>query len=276
LFPEFTDLHAPKRRENGPDNGVDMYAPERQQAILGRARSEGRVDVNSLADVFDVTPETIRRDLTGLERRGVLRRVHGGAIPVERLGIEPAVEQRYDVNAVQKERIAKAALDQLPDGGSIIIDAGTTTVRFAEILPTDRDLTVVTHALPIASMLAERTNITLHLVGGRIRPGTLAAVGNWSARELAEVFVDVAFLGTNGVSPSHGLTTPDLAEAAVKTALMRSARRTVVLADHSKFGRDDFAHVADLSEVDTIITDSEVDADMAREIEDVGPEVLRV
>jgi DeoR family fructose operon transcriptional repressor len=259
-----------------PHKVTSMYAEERQQVILERARAKGRVDVAALAEEFDVTTETIRRDLTVLERHGVLRRVHGGAIPVERLGIEPAVEQRYEVNAMQKERIAKAALDQLPEGGSIILDAGTTTVRFAEILPSDREITVVTHALPIASMLAERMNITLHLVGGRIRPGTLAAVGSWSARELAEIFVDVAFLGTNGVSPTRGLTTPDLAEAAVKTALMRSARRTVVLADHSKFGREDFAHVADLSEVDTIITDSEVDADMAREIEEAGPEVVRV
>jgi len=253
-----------------------MYASERQQAILGRARSEGRVEVNSLADVFDVTPETIRRDLTGLERRGVLRRVHGGAIPVDRLGVEPAVEERYRVNAVLKERIAKAALDQLPDGGSIIIDAGTTTVRFAEMLPADRSYTVVTHALPIASLLAGHGNITLHLVGGQVRPGTLAAVGGWAERDLAEIFADVLFGGTNGVSASRGLTTPDVAEASIKRALIRSARRTVVLADHSKFGRDEFAHFADLSEVDTIITDSEVDLDMAREIEDAGPEVIRV
>ena len=133
-----------------------MYAPERQQAILGHARSDGRVDVNMLAELFDVTPETIRRDLNELERRGVLRRVHGGAIPVERLSIELAVGERIGLNAAQKERIAKAALDQLPDGGSIIIDAGTTTVRFADMLPTDRNFTVVTHALPIAAMLAER------------------------------------------------------------------------------------------------------------------------
>ncbi len=253
-----------------------MYAPERQQAILGRARSAGRVDVNALAESFDVTPETIRRDLTSLERRGVLRRVHGGAIPVERLGIEPAVDERYEQNAAQKERIAKAALDQLPDGGSIIIDAGTTTVRFADMLPADRAFTVVTHALPIASVLARNPTITLHLIGGQVRPGTLAAVGSWAERELADVFADVAFAGTNGVSAARGLTTPDIAEAAVKRALMRAARRTVVLADHSKFGRDEFAQVADLSEVDTIITDSEVDADMAREIEDAGPEVIRV
>ena len=252
-----------------------MYAPERQQAILGLARTDGRVDVNSLAEVFDVTPETIRRDLTSLERRGMLSRVHGGAIPVDRLSMELAVSERFSMNATQKDRIAKAALDQLPDGGSIIIDAGTTTVRFADILPADRHFTVVTHGLPIAGLLAERPNVTLHLIGGQVRPGTLAAVGSWAEREYSGVFADVAFAGTNGISPARGLTTPDIAEAAVKRALMRSARRTVVLADHSKFGREEFAHVSDLSEVDTIITDSEVDAHMAREIEEMGPEVVR-
>jgi len=252
-----------------------MYPPERQQAILGRARSEGRVDVNTLADSFEVTPETIRRDLTGLERRGVLRRVHGGAIPVERLSMELPVGERFGHNAAEKDRIAKAALDQLPDGGAIIIDAGTTTVRLADILPADRMFTVVTHGLPIAGLLAERPNITLHLIGGQVRPGTLAAVGSWAERGYAGILADVAFAGTNGLTAARGLTTPDIAEAAVKRALIRAARRTVVLADHSKFGLDDFAQFADLAEVDTIITDSEVDADMVREIQDAGPEVVR-
>ena len=115
-----------------------MYAPERQQAILGHARSVGRADVNMLAELFDVTPETIRRDLNELERRGLLRRVHGGAIPVERFSLELPVAQRTGRNPEQKQRIAKAALDQLPDSGSIIIDAGTTTIRLAEMLPADR------------------------------------------------------------------------------------------------------------------------------------------
>ena len=252
-----------------------MYAPERQQAILGHARSVGRVDVNMLAESYDVTPETIRRDLNELERRGLLRRVHGGAIPVERFGLELPVAQRTSRNAEHKERIAKAALDQLPDSGSIIIDAGTTTVRLAEMLPADRQFTVVTHALPIAAMLAERPNITLLLVGGQVRQGTLAAVGGWSQAGYRSVLADVAFAGTNGISRNRGLTTPDLAEAAVKQSLIASARRTIVLSDHSKVGHDEFAHVADLSEVDTLITDSEVDANMAREIHDAGVEVVQ-
>lgn len=257
------------------DDGVGMYAPERQQAILVLARSDGRVDVNGLAETFAVTPETIRRDLTSLERRGTLRRVHGGAIPVERLGMERAVRERQDVASAEKDRIAKAALDQLPEGGSIFIDAGTTTVRLAEMLPEESNLIVLTHALPVASALANHPHLTLHLVGGQVRGRTLAAVGPWAERDLTDVFVDVVFAGTNGISARRGLTTPDVSEAAVKKAQIRAARRVVVLADHTKFGRDEFVQVASLDEVDTVITDSAVDPGMAHEVADAGPEVIR-
>lgn len=252
-----------------------MYAPERHQQILARARSEGRVDVASLAIELDVTPETVRRDLTALERHGLVRRVHGGAIPVERLGFEPGIADREGVLSGEKERIAKAALDELPDGGAIILDAGTTTVRLAELLPSDRELTVVTHALPVATVLATRQGMTLHLVGGTVRGRTLAAVGTWALRDLSDIHADVAFLGTNGISVEHGLTTPDLAEAAVKRALVAAARRTVVLADHTKVGRADFVHVAPIGAVDTLITDAGVDAELAEELESVGLRVVR-
>lgn len=252
-----------------------MYATERQQEILAWARRDGRAEVKDLAEALDVTPETVRRDLTALERRGFLRRVHGGAIPVERLGIEPAVADRESRMAGQKERIAKAALDELPDGGSIILDAGTTTIRLAEMLPTERELTVVTHSLPVAMLLATRPSITLHLLGGTVRGRTLAAVGPWAENAMADVYADVAFLGTNGITTERGLTTPDLVEARVKRALVAAARRTVVLTDHTKFGRVDFAQVAPLSAVDTLITDSELEPDLAEEIEAAGPRVVR-
>ncbi len=252
-----------------------MYATERQQEIVTRARLDGRVEVRDLAETLDVTPETVRRDLTALERRGLVRRMHGGAIPVERLGIEPAVADREGRMAGQKERIAKAALDELPDGGAIILDAGTTTVRLAEMLPTDRELIVVTHGLPVATVLAARSNVTLHLLGGMVRGRTLAAVGVWAERAMQDVYADVAFLGTNGITAERGLTTPDLAEAGVKRALVAAARRTVVLADHTKFGRADFAQVAPLSAIDTVITDSGVPGDVAEEIESTGPRVVR-
>jgi DeoR family fructose operon transcriptional repressor len=252
-----------------------MYATERQQGILSRAREDGRVEVKQLAEQLDVTPETIRRDLTALDRLGVLRRVHGGAIPVERLGIERAVSEREERLTSEKDRIAKTALDALPDGGSIIIDAGTTTVRVARMLPTDRELMVVTHSLPVANLVAALPNVTVYLLGGIVRARTLAAVGDWTRANLASVFVDVAFLGTNGITAEHGLTTPDIGEAAVKRALVGSARRTVVLADHTKFGREDFAHICSLHDIDTVISDTSLADEMVEEIEDAGPVVVR-
>ncbi|OZB49437.1 MAG: D-beta-D-heptose 1-phosphate adenosyltransferase [Cellulomonas sp. 14-74-6] len=252
-----------------------MYAPERHQQILTRARAEGRVDVATLALDLDVTPETVRRDLTAIERLGLLRRVHGGAVAVERLGFEPGLADRERVMSAQKERIAKAALDELPDGGAIILDAGTTTIRLAAMLPTDRDLTVVTHGLPIVTVLAGRPNITVHLVGGTVRGRTLAAVGSWALAALTQIHADVVFLGTNGVTVERGLTTPDLAEAQVKRALVAAGRRVVVLADHTKLGVSDFALVAPLSAVDVLVTDTDAAPELVDEIEAAGPRVVR-
>ena len=252
-----------------------MYAEERLTFIADRARVAGRVDVAELAEQLDVTTETIRRDLTALERRGVLRRVHGGAIPVERLTSEPGLAVRKAAHRAEKERIAKTALAELPAEGAILLDAGSTTVRLAELMPVDRDLTVVTNALPVAAILAARANIRLLIVGGRVRGRTLAAVDTWALRSLADVFVDVAFLGTNGLSAERGLTTPDQAEAAVKAAMVAAARRTVVLADHSKVGNDCFARFASLADVDLLITDDGLDPRVAEEIEAAGPRVVR-
>jgi DeoR family fructose operon transcriptional repressor len=253
-----------------------MYAPERHQQILATARAHGRVEVAELARDLAVTPETVRRDLTALERRGMLRRVHGGAIPVERLAAERRVEDRESHESAQKDRIARAALDELPDGGSIIIDAGTTTSRLAQLLPDDREFTVVTNSVPVASVLVARPGITLHLLGGVVRARTYAAVGDWTKTQIGDVFADVVFLGTNGISVERGLTTPDFAEASVKRALVAAARRTVVLADHTKFGREDFARVVPLATVDTFITDVGLDVEFAADIEAAGPRVVVV
>lgn len=253
-----------------------MYAEERQRLILEGARANGRVDVSELAAEFDVTSETVRRDLTALERHGVLRRVHGGAIPVERLGFEPALSARDGLMTAEKERIAKAAIAEVPPEGAILLDAGSTTGRLAEQLPADRTLTVVTNSVTIAFTLSARPNITLMLLGGRLRGRTLAGVDDWALRALADTYVEVAFMATNGVSVERGLTTPDTSEAAVKRAAIGAARRTVLLADHTKVGNDHFARFGSLAEVDTFITDTGVDAELARDIEAAGPRVVLV
>ncbi|MEO3809034.1 DeoR/GlpR family DNA-binding transcription regulator [Sphaerisporangium sp. B11E5] len=252
-----------------------MYAEERQQEILRRARAIGRVDVVTLAGEFSVTTETVRRDLTVLERAGVLRRVHGGAIPVERLGFEPALAARDEVMTAEKERIAKAAVGELPEDGSIIIDAGSTTGRLVQILPADRELTVIVNSPPLATVLATRANLSVIMLGGRVRGRTLATVDDWGLRPLARLNVDVAFMAANGCSVAHGLTTPDPAEAAIKRAMIDAANRSVLLADHTKFGDTYLARFASLSEIDVVITDSGVDPAVAAELAAAGPEVVR-
>lgn len=253
-----------------------MYPEERQQRIVERARVAGRVEVTLLAEDLDVTTETIRRDLKVLERHGLLRRVHGGAIPVERLGFEPALAAREAVLTAEKERIAKAALTELPAEGSILLDSGTTTARLADALPLDRELVVLTNGLPIALALATRPNLTVLLIGGRVRGRTLAAVDSWALHALGESYVDVAFLATNGVSVERGLTTPDTTEAAVKRAMVRAARRTVLLADHTKVGSDHLARFADVADIDVLITDSGIEADDAARLRAAGPAVIVV
>jgi DeoR family transcriptional regulator, fructose operon transcriptional repressor len=252
-----------------------VYAEERRERIVEVARADGRVEVARLAEVLDVTPETIRRDLTALERRGLLRRVHGGAIPLERLGMEPAFATRNTVMTAEKERIAKAALNELPDEGSILLDAGSTTARLADVLPTDRELTVVTNALNIAISLAQRPNLTVLILGGRVRSRTLAAVDFWALTALRDTFVDVAFMATNGVSVERGLTTPDPTEAAVKRAMIASARRTVLVADHTKVGNDHLIRFAELDDVDTFITDPGLDPELAGELDATGLRMVR-
>ncbi|MFV2012364.1 MULTISPECIES: DeoR/GlpR family DNA-binding transcription regulator [unclassified Micromonospora] len=252
-----------------------MYAEERQQEIVRLARADGRVDVTALAESLNVTAETIRRDLTTLERAGVLRRVHGGAIPVERIGFEPALATRDAVLTTEKERIAKAALAELPHEGAIILDAGTTTARLAAILPADRELTVVINSPTLATVLGARSNLNVLLLGGRVRGRTMATVDDWALRPLADVYVDVAFIGTNGCSVERGLTTPDPAEAAVKRAMIGAARRSVVLADHTKIGNDYLARFGRLADIDTLITDNSLNADLVAEVEAAGPRVVR-
>ncbi|GGN45347.1 DeoR family fructose operon transcriptional repressor [Actinoplanes campanulatus] len=253
-----------------------MYAEERQQEIVRRARAEGRVDVVALAEAFGVTAETIRRDLTVLERSGVLRRVHGGAIPVERLGFEPALATRDAVLISEKERIAKAALAEVPEDGAIILDAGTTTARLSQLLPADRELTVVVNSPVLAATLGLKPNLTVLLLGGRVRGRTLATVDDWALRPLADMYVDVAFMGTNGCTVERGMTTPDPAEAAVKRAMIAAARRVVLLADHTKIGNDYLAKFGALTDLDLLITDNGLDHDLAGEVEAAGVRMVKV
>ena len=253
-----------------------MYAEERQQAIARQVSAQGRMSVAEIADRFDVTTETVRRDLTALERLGLLRRVHGGAVPASALStLEPGLVERDAANTEAKSRIARAALDQLPPpGASVLLDAGSTTGLFADVLPGSRRLVVFTHSVSIAARLAANAGIELHLLPGRVRPHTLAAVGASTVAAVGALRVDVAFVGANGVSTGHGLSTPDSEEAATKRSFVLAAERVVGLVDSTKVGAETAVRFAALDEVDVIVTDDGIAVDQRAELTAAGPEVV--
>ncbi|MCW4386397.1 DeoR/GlpR family DNA-binding transcription regulator [Salinibacterium sp. SYSU T00001] len=260
-----------------------MYAEERQQHIeelLGRA---GRVAVIDLANDLKVSSETVRRDLDQLESRGVLRRVHGGAVAASRVGrAEESVAQRRDRNAAAKERIARAAMALVPPGfsGAIALDAGTTTGRLAEKLAqwqpekAGTRLVVITTSIHIAAALAESPHLDVHTIGGRMRGITGAAVGASALAQLAAWRPDISFIGANGLHDGFGLSTPDSDEAAIKSALTRQARRAVALVDETKLGVESLVNFASLDELDTVITDAAPPPPLVDALDTAGVEVV--
>jgi DeoR family transcriptional regulator, fructose operon transcriptional repressor len=242
---------------------VTVYPEERQQAIAGLVTQRGRVAVTAVAEHFGVTT-------------GMLRRVHGGAVPVGALTVvEPGLGERRGTRIEAKRRIAAAALALLPgNSGSVILDGGSTTAALAELLPGDRALVVATNSVPIAARLAGSPGVTLHVLGGRVRGITQAAVGESTLAALSDLRADVVFLGTNGISAGHGFSTPDEAEAAVKRAIARAGQRVVVLGDSSKLGREHLVRFASVEDVDVLVTDDEADPAVVAELEYGGIEVL--
>jgi DeoR family fructose operon transcriptional repressor len=188
--------------------------------------------------------------------------------------MEPELAERLATMAEEKARIARAALGYVPARGAILLDAGSTTGVLAGVLPANRELTVITNCLPIASVLASQRTVEVVMAGGRVRPSTLAAVDEPAARFLEGFVPDVAFVGTNGLTVGKGLTTPDVGEAAAKRAMIRSARRVVLVADHTKVGQEHFVRFAEVGEIDAFVTDKGVEEAAVRELEDAGVEVV--
>jgi DeoR family fructose operon transcriptional repressor len=241
------------------DQDRTWFADERQAEILRLLDIEQRVESARLAALFGVSAESVRKDLAQLEARQLLRRVHGGAIPRQRRQEEPNVTSRTE-RAEQKLAIARHALRFVPDGGTVLLDAGSTTLRLAESMPAAREIVVYTNAVPVLTTLLQRGIAAVGL-GGRVRRETMAGVGPLTVAALAGINVDVAFLGTNALSFSRGLTTPDVEEARVKQEMLAAARQRVFLVDSSKFDRESHARHARLEDVDVLVTDDGITAE---------------
>lgn len=261
-----------------------MFAEERRAEIAKLVASARRVNGADLARRYEVTMETVRRDLAALEADGKLRRVHGGAVTVEQsTSVESSIALRQNMNTPEKQKIALRAYELLrdSDAGAVVLDAGTTIEILADriaaadfSLKSGSDRLIITHALHIAVKLAEADGVVLDMVGGQLRKMTWAAVGTRAAAHFETIRPDIAFIGVNGLDAEFGLSTPGLNEAIVKTAIVKSARRVVLLCDSAKFGQESLVRFAGLEDIDTLITDKAPEGELAAALEESNVEVL--
>lgn len=248
-----------------------MLADERRRLIVADLNSHGRVEVAELIERFGTSGETIRKDLIALERAGEARRVHGGALRADAARHEARLAARTEHDA-EKTAIARRALEELPPSGSILIDAGTTTQHFADLMTGGPHLQVFTNALPIAAAVSAVPGVSCQTLGGRVRSVTLAEVGATALARLSALHVDVAFVGTNALAAT-GLSTPDPEEAAVKQAMIAHAEYVVLLCDSTKLATTSVVTYADLADIDLLITDRPPRGDLADALAEKNVEV---
>lgn len=253
-----------------------LLTKQRQQAIVEVIVRDGQATIDALCQRFDVSPATIRRDLDDLDAEGLVQRTHGGAVRVMRAAPEPPILQRSAEKAEAKRRIGQAAAALVPDGKTVLISSGTTTLEVARALVGRQRLTVVTNAINIAYLLSESPDIAIVVLGGLLRHSELSLSGHLTEQALGELRADLVFIGAHAISVEHGVSADNLAEVMTDRALLAVGARRIVVADSSKFGKFATARVVPLSAVHTLITDDGISPTMVERLHEQGLEVVVV
>jgi DeoR family fructose operon transcriptional repressor len=231
--------------------------------------------VEELAEELGYSKATIRRDLRELEDRGLVERSHGGAVPVTTVGREQTYGQKEVQNLDGKRAIADRAVEEITEGQVVFFDAGTTTMQVAQKAPKDGSVLSVTNSPRLAVELGEEEN-DVKLTGGTLRRRTRALVGPTAESFMERTNFDLLFLGTNAIDLEGGLTTPNEDEARMKQLMVEKASRVVLVADTTKVGKRSFVQFAELSDVDTFITDGELPPREREAFENQGMTVVEV
>lgn len=259
-----------------PDEGVSGrdLAPERRRRIRRVLEARRSVRLEQLSAVLGVSQATVRRDLDELEALGVARRVHGGAVLVDDRSVEPGFAAKAGEASAQKERIAARAVERIGPEETVYLDSGSTVLAAARLLRGWERLTVVTNSLPVAVELAGH-GPRLIVIGGEVRPTSLAIVGPLTSRLLDAMTVDRALMGTYALSLEDGLTTTDPSEAYTKELVLDRAREVILLADSRKIGARSLVSAGGIGAIDVLVTDSGIDERTARALERRGLTVIQ-
>lgn len=254
------------------------YIPaERQKKMIEYIETNTSAQIHELAQKFRVSEATVRRDLDDLDRQGALRRTHGGAIKMDRsTSYEHMYSEKINFMTEEKQHIAEAAARLVHHGDTVIIDSGTTTFFIAQALAQHEQLTIITNDLYLAYQTPIHPSSTLIVTGGMRRHGRQELVGTVTENFIRDTHVDIAFIGADGVDVMGGVTNANFAELGVKQLMMKAAMRSVVAADHSKFGRIALARICDIKEADLLLTDKGLADEMLNRFHKMGVEVERV
>lgn len=250
-----------------------MLQEERHKQILVQLEKNNTIRIADLSKSLGVTRQTVRRDLSELEKAGIVKKVHGGAV-LNRTNIEPSYSTRVSTSAVEKEIIAEKAANLVEDGDAIYLDIGTTTLMMAKRLNQKKNVTVITNSLLIALELSKSPEIKVLLSGGELRGEELSLSGPISNKSMENIFIDKAFIGVGGLSLDSGITDYHLGESEFRRMMIKHAKRSYALADYSKMDITAIYKSIDLHEIDVLITNKESPKPLLQKLNEIGIEVL--
>lgn len=247
-----------------------MTKEERHSIILDLLMQHNSILVTDLAEHLNVSSVTIRKDLTDLEKEKKLYRNHGKAILINPYINDRNVNEKEKFYIEEKRLIGMQAASLITSKDSILIASGTTMHALARCIQTTDKLTVITASLQVAHILSKDKNIDIIQLGGMLRHSSLSVVGKYAEAALSDFSCSKLYIGVDGIDLDFGITTTDMMEASLNRVMMQTAQKTFVLADSSKFGRRGFSKIADMEDIDQIITDSKIPPTTAKRIEEMG------
>jgi DeoR/GlpR family transcriptional regulator of sugar metabolism len=251
-----------------------MLAEERRFQIREILAAQRTVSAKDLCERLNVTAVTIRRDLEALEREGVLVRSHGGAVSrMSSTNFQPSYDALLRSNTAEKLEIARAAEQYVLDGDTVFLEGSTTVFELARLLTQRQRLTVVTNSPSIVCELQRSPGVAVLCTGGALVKDTFYLSGEWTQRALQEIRLDKAILGVSAIDPQYGVSTASHAEAQIKKMIIKAAKTRIALADHGKFGRQSFAYVGPVTDLNVLITDAATDARHLKELREAGVQV---
>jgi DeoR/GlpR family transcriptional regulator of sugar metabolism len=253
---------------------MPISSVERQNQIVQLLSLNQRISVIEICATFEISKATACRDLEALVSSKKIQRVHGGAIPLAYSSPEIPMLVRREEQAETKRRIGQAAAELIRDGDTIVLGSGSTVFQAALSLMERRNLTVISNSLPVLNLMVERSDITLVSIGGMLLPTELCFIGHIAELSLEEVCADKAIIGVRSINLDQGLTSDYLPEVLTDRALLRASQETIIVADHTKFGRISKALLVSVDKVQTIVTDSETPKDFISGLQERGKRVI--